>query len=170
MVSCLVFVILGLEAVPHDRPIALALGALGFAIGIATQVAWLRADHPRLNWTLPRPHHFNAAGVYHGIFLTAMCAVTAYLWALAVVRYARCKDAHRRGSRNGVSLIVAAVAALGFLVLLQVDQWRAHHSSSASAATTGASIVGATALVLLSVLGAYVASRAKSRAARARHM
>jgi hypothetical protein len=59
------------------------LGAIG---GISTQLAWLADDHPELNWTLPRPHHFNYAGVYHGAFLVLMSAALAALAAGAARR------------------------------------------------------------------------------------
>ncbi|WKV75326.1 hypothetical protein AW27_029645 [Streptomyces sp. PCS3-D2] len=76
---------------------------LGSLLGSWTQVQWLRDDAPVLNWTLPRPHHFNAAGWYHAAFLIAMSGVVAALWAWGLMRTAHAPDAPDRRRAAGIS-------------------------------------------------------------------
>jgi hypothetical protein len=54
--------------------------ALAGAVGtVSTQVLWLADDHPRLNWTLPRPHFWNAAGIWHLVYSAAVSALVVFL-------------------------------------------------------------------------------------------
>lgn len=68
------------------RPFVLAPGNVGALLGLTTQVVWLVSDTPPLNWTLPAPHTFNVAGIYHGVFLTLMCVLIFVLASAAWIR------------------------------------------------------------------------------------
>ena len=121
MSGALVLAISLLPGTPHELPVSIGAGLLGACLGIVTQVQWLRDASPRLNWTLPRPHHFNVAGVYHAVFLTAMCALTAALWTLVLLRFAKVPG-RLAARRDAIAAgLLAAMAGMVFVVLLVVD-------------------------------------------------
>lgn len=159
MTGALVYGISHLSRARWERPAGGAAAFLGVGLGAATQVQWLRDDAPHLNWTLPRPHHFNAAGVYHGVFLTVMSGLTAALWALLLLRIAGSHGA--RTDRHAALLAgtIALVGAAAFVALLAIDSLPAR-STRASTATVTATGVGAT---LLLGLFAWTAVRIRRR-------
>ncbi|MDO4900531.1 hypothetical protein [Actinomyces sp.] len=64
-----------------------SLGAwLGMVGGALTQFEWLMNSDIRTNWTLPSPHTFNAAGLYHAAYLMSMCGLFAGLGLLTLQR------------------------------------------------------------------------------------
>lgn len=148
MSGALVFAVGRLPAARHERPAGIGAGLLGACLGVATQVQWLRDPSPVLNWTLPRPHHFNAAGVYHAVFLTAMCALAAALWTLVLVRFALAPG-RLAGRRDAVAAsVLAATAGAVFVVLLVVDSLPGRSRAGAATVTVAGAGVG---LVLLAV-------------------
>jgi hypothetical protein len=160
MTGALVFAIGRLSAGPQELPVSIGAGLLGASLGIATQVQWLRDSSPRLNWTFPRPHHFNVAGVYHAVFLTAMCALTAALWTLALLRFvlAPGRLAARRDAI--VAGLLAASAGILFVVLLVADSLP--DRSRASTATVTVACVGVgLVLVVIALLAAVRVIRAQ---------
>jgi len=165
MSGALVFAIGRLPAASHERPVSVGAGLLGACLGIATQVQWLRDSSPRLNWTLPRPHHFNAAGVYHAVFLTGMCAVTAVLWTVVLLRFARAPGplaARRDAIAAG---LLAALAGMVFVVLLVVDSLPDRSRAGTATVTVAGVGVG-----LVLVVTAYMAAARVSRGHRERRL
>ncbi|MFF7205343.1 hypothetical protein [Streptomyces sp. NPDC008141] len=162
MTAALSYAIGRLHAVPRERMAAAAAAVLGAALGAATQMQWLRDDTPHLNWTLPRPHHFNTAGVYHAVFLTAMCAITAALWTAALLRIggASSNSAGRRAALAAIG--VALLAAVSFSILLTIDSLPAR-PTAASTATVVAMGIGAALLLSLLALTALWIRRAHSQ-------
>lgn len=53
--------------------------AVALVVSILMQAEWLINDNTRLNWTIPRPHYFNAAGWYHAFFFVAMITIVSAL-------------------------------------------------------------------------------------------
>ncbi|WP_173082084.1 hypothetical protein [Phytohabitans rumicis] len=152
MCGALVYAVRTLPAARRDAPLATAAGLLGGALGMATEAVWLRADSPRLNWTLPQAHHFTVAGWYHAAFLVLVCTGAAALWALALHRTAH---AGRLPWRTKWSLAVAAAAGAAFLALLMVD-------ARAAVVTDGRSLLGlltGTAAILAAAGGAAARRR-----------
>lgn len=101
------------------RPILLASGAVGVLLGLTTQIVWLVSDTTPLNWTVPAPHTFNGAGIYHAVFLTLMCGLLFVLSAAAWVRLrsaSRPKELIRSAGAFGIT-----IPALGFSALLALD-------------------------------------------------
>jgi signal transduction histidine kinase len=154
MSGALVFAIGRLPGAPHELPVTIAAGLLGACLGIATQVQWLRDDSPRLNWTLPRPHHFNVAGVYHAVFLTAMCTLTAALWTLVLLRFARVPGRLARRCDAIAASLLAAMAGLVFVVLLVLDSLPGR--SRAGAATLTVTGVGVGLVLVVTAIVATV--------------
>lgn len=74
------------KLVGSEARVAALATVCGAAAGALTQALWLLDDNPELNWTLPRPHHFNAPGWWHAVFLVAMSAALAGLVAAAARR------------------------------------------------------------------------------------
>jgi hypothetical protein len=165
MTGALVFAVGRLPAGPHELPVSIGAALLGASLGIATQVQWLRDSSPRLNWTLPRPHHFNVAGVYHAVFLTAMCALAAALWTAALLRFAQAPGrlAARRDAIAAV--LLAALAGILFVTLLVADS--IPDRSRASTATVTVAGVG---VGLVLVVTALMAAARVIRAQRQRRL
>jgi hypothetical protein len=150
MIGALAFATLQLPRVRRERLYAVLAAFGGFLLGAGTQVQWLRDDHPRLNWTLPRPHHFNAAGVYHGLFLTVMCGVTAAMWCVLLLRLANAPRNYK-GHREALRGLWLALSAGGaFIILLAIDSLPAR-STSAGTATLLAAGIGVAAVLGLTV-------------------
>jgi hypothetical protein len=153
MTAALTYAIGRLHPVSHERLAGAATAMLGVGLGAATQVQWLRDDAPHLNWTLPRPHHFNTAGTYHAVYLTVMCATTAALWTMSLLRIAGSSGnlAERRAALVAVG--VALLAAVSFAILLAIDSLPTR-STGASTATVVATGIGTTLLLALLALTA----------------
>jgi hypothetical protein len=150
MTGALVFAAMQLPPTRRERLWATAAALGGLLLGAGTQLQWLRDDHPHLNWTLPRPHHFNAAGIYHGLFLTVMCGVIAALWVVLLLRLVNAPSGHK-GRRLAVRwLWVALAAGASFVILLVIDSLPAR-STSAGTATLVAVGVGVAAVLGLMV-------------------
>ncbi|MEU2801642.1 hypothetical protein [Streptomyces sp. NPDC007117] len=148
MTGALVFTISALPKAAPEGGHAAASATAGGTAGALTQLVRWKDEAHQLTWAHPEPHHFNAAGIYHAAFLTAMCAVTAVLWTLALKRAARAGAGHR-GRPGGVrALLVAMVAGLAFVVLLMIDDWEflSTRSGAAVLATTAAAAVLAVGL------------------------
>jgi hypothetical protein len=145
MIGALVFATLHLPRVRRERLYAGVAAFGGLLLGAGTQVQWLRDDHPRLNWTLPRPHHFNAAGVYHGLFLTAMCGVTAALWSVFLLRLANAPRNYEGHHETLGGLWLALSAGGVFVILLAIDSLPAR-STGAGTATLLAAGIGVVAV------------------------
>jgi len=123
-----------------------AAAVTGGLVGLATQVLWLLDDHPRLNWTLPEPHRFNGAGIYHGVYLVIMSAVFAGLW-ISVVR--RVRAAARASDvidwpAVSAGVAVALISGGGFAALVVTDNQvsAGADSSKSTLVAIGTALVG----------------------------
>jgi hypothetical protein len=160
MSGALVFAIGRLPPTPRDLPVSIGAGLLGASLGVATQVQWLRADAPRLNWTLPRPHHFNVAGDYHAVFLVAMCALTAALWALVLLRFALAPGRLAVRRSAVAACLLAAAAGVAFVVLLVVDS-QTDRSRAGTATVTAAGVGVGLVLVVVAIMTAARVTRGR---------
>lgn len=153
-VGCLILVIGIRNLLPAQHEyVGAAVGAtVAAAAAIAVQAAWLRDPHPRLNWTLPRAEHFNAAGWWHAIYFTAMSAV---VFTLAIVFLLRVRH-NRRSDQGSVSKVsdspgaVILLATFGSYIALVVHDNFSTSTTSASAsslALTGAAVLLAVLLI-----------------------
>lgn len=122
MAGSLTYAVRALPPARREAMLAVLAGLAGGGLGVATQVSWLSADTPRLNWTLPQPHHFTTAGWYHAGFLVAVSAVLAALWTVALWRAARAVQLERRAEG---ALATALAAGVSFVVFLALDAHRA---------------------------------------------
>ncbi len=139
-----VYLVRNLSAARTERRAGITAGVAGLLLGIGTQVAWLADDAPELNWTLPEPHRFTPAGVYHGVFLSSVAALTAGVATIALLRWrATAPEQRTRGVKIAASLCVSAMGAFGALLALD------NVSSRSTAATVGtaAGIAGGGLLV-----------------------
>ncbi len=140
-----------LPAVPREAAVVTSAGILGTAAGALSQFSWLRDPDPQLNWTIPAPHTFNAAGLYHAAFLT----VTSGLFAGWTMRLLWRVRHHRRANPARTdAMLRSPIAALligclvGFVGLVILDNYPSRN--------TTASIVS----LLWSLLGAVLAGSA----------
>ncbi|WP_432067746.1 hypothetical protein [Streptomyces sp. C10-9-1] len=146
MTGALVYALTRLPSTSREGVYAASAAAAGGATGALTQLVRLADGAHELTWAHPRPHHFTAAGIYHAVFLTVMCAVTAALWTLALRRLVR---AHPEGEGTKPArraLCVGLAAGLSFVVLLMMDDWK--FLSTTSGATVLAATAAATALTV----------------------
>lgn len=120
------------------RDDALAVGAalVGLVLGASTQVLWLSDPHPQLNWTLPAPGHFTAAGWWHATFLTAYCGFIGGQLGTLVGRI------QRKQQIPPLGFIGSLASASIFAVLLVMDN-ASTLSASSSRATLWALVAGA---------------------------
>jgi len=111
-VGSLLYLVAGLGSIGR-RSLA-GLAAVGLVAGVVSQVAWLVDPAPRLNWTLPEPHHFAAAGWYHAVFLAVLSAVFVALLGAVVIglRKAPAKDVMRSAAFTVFLLSMGGFAAL----------------------------------------------------------
>jgi hypothetical protein len=130
-----------LPKAPRERAVAMVAGLAGLVLGSATQLIWLSDDKPNLNWTLPEPHHFNAAGAYHAVFLICASAYAGVLTSVAVKRV-RAKGLRSLSRPVKVALAASCVATTGFVTLLSVGNAKGTWTLGTSA-TTGAVVIGA---------------------------
>jgi hypothetical protein len=137
----------GLAAARRERVVASIGGAFGLAVGAASQVGWLIDPNPGLNWTLPRPHQFSAAGWYHAAFLSGASAAFAGASALALTRAIQAPVVPSSVRR---SLIAATAATVAFAGLVIYDN-AATRSTAASRFTGAAGLAGALGLAILAV-------------------
>lgn len=128
----------GIELNRRERLLVAACATLGAAAGFATQVAWLRDPHPRLNWTLTAPGHFNPPGWYHAAFLVGASGFFAGLWTRAVLVLARADVSRQISRRARLSCVPAVGASAAFVSLLVSDNQQSAHTASGSATTAAA--------------------------------
>jgi hypothetical protein len=104
---------------PWVGALGLTLGAVG---GLLTQIAWVIDPNVDPNWTIPEPHTFTAAGMYHGAFTIVTAGALANLTAEIAWRM------HQESPSGDIdprivkrSLMVAGGAATAFLLLAVAD-------------------------------------------------
>jgi hypothetical protein len=71
---------------PRHRWLVEAATATGFLLGVFVIWSWWHDPSPQLNWTMPEPHTFTAAGYWHALFLIGACGVFARLWTDLLLR------------------------------------------------------------------------------------
>lgn len=107
------------------------VGALGAALGLASQIQWLVSDDTIPNWTIPQPHQFTAAGWYHAVFLVLASGLIASLLALSILQfrslsYLSSPDAQAQDWLPYLVGIVVTLGAFGGLLLLdnvEIANW-----------------------------------------------
>jgi hypothetical protein len=151
--------------IQHGLAIRLVGFAIGAGLGAATQVTWLLDDHPQLNWTLPRPHHFNVAGIYHAAFLAIVSGLFGSLWFTVLLRLATGSTEKVSRRDAWIAVFVAMLASLLFVVCLILDNHSAITTTAglASVATILLGVLGITALAIIVLIGRSRSSRARFR-------
>ena len=78
---------------------AAVISCIAIVVGAAIQASWLINDDTQLNWTIPQPHMFNAAGWYHAAFFVAAFGFFTFLlvkfWVVSHQAHAPNTAAHR---------------------------------------------------------------------------
>jgi hypothetical protein len=100
------------------RRAIVVLSAVGLLAGVASQAVWLADPAPRLNWTLPAPHQFTAAGWYHAAFLVVASMVFVTLVGTVVIQLRGRPD---KAAADSVAFTVFLLAAGGFAALVVRD-------------------------------------------------
>jgi hypothetical protein len=129
-----------------ERRLTAWAAATGLGLGAATQILWLLDNQPSLNWTLPAPHHFNAAGVYHAGFLVAASGYAGALTGLLLRRLTSTPRTDRPATAV-MAAKIATAAVVGFTGLLLADNVRSA-GTAATRATLAATAAGAAVAVL----------------------
>jgi hypothetical protein len=88
---CLGVLIVSLPGVGRRWPTVLA-AIVGAGAGDLVILSWLTDPAHSVNWTMPRPHHLNAPGVWHAVFVVFASALFAGLW-IEVLRRLRSASA-----------------------------------------------------------------------------
>ncbi|MER6133943.1 hypothetical protein [Streptomyces sp. NPDC001815] len=122
----------------HRRRVVTAGAFAGAAVGVTVIVMWLVEDRPALNWTMPKPHSFTAAGIWHAAFLVAACALFAWLAVDLALHLRRSGEAAVRRSLSSSWAAVALACTAGYAWLGISD-----------ALGSGGSVGGSTSLAVL---------------------
>ncbi|MBB4944938.1 hypothetical protein F4556_000473 [Kitasatospora gansuensis] len=165
---CLIGWIGQLSQPPGGRRPTLLAAAAGGVAGAALIAVWVADPSPESNWTAPRPHHLNTAGVWHAVFLVAASALFAGLW-VEVLRRLRHAERPAEGEppeSDGPDPLRSMQAAgavgctVGFAWLAGIDSARAAGTSSGagSVAVLGFAAVSLTACLLWATRGRPVSA------------
>lgn len=139
-----------LDPARAERLVGGASAAAGALVGLGVQIAWLLDDAPELNWTLPAPHQFNGAGLYHAGFLVSMCGYASWLAATTTLRAGvPNKRSFRPDGR--IALALALTSAAGFVALLIFDNQEPRAAAGAATLTATAAAAAAGVAVLVGV-------------------
>ncbi|GAA0597890.1 hypothetical protein HPO96_20850 [Kribbella sandramycini] len=155
--ASLTFAYRTLPSTPHDGRWFLITATGGAIAAALTQLQWLLDDDPQLNWTLPAPHTFNAAGIYHAVFLTASAATFAGLWAVTLRRWA---DSQLTNRQPATALVLAFLSSLAFAALLIIDN---HLTTDRRSSASTLLAIGGSVLIATLGLGIVAARRFKDR-------
>lgn len=152
-----VILALGVERLapgPNDGWWATGGGLLGLAGGVTTQVLWLTDDHVATNWTIPRPHHFNAAGVWHAVYTSLTCALLSALAIVVLIRLRRTARRSRDAAERIVgspSVAVLSMAMISYVALVLHDSGVATSASRATVSALGVGILILIPLITLAI-------------------
>ncbi|MFD4628363.1 hypothetical protein ACFVYR_00465 [Streptomyces sp. NPDC058284] len=140
---------LATQYTPPHRWRAVVIGALsGAAVGAAVIVAWVRDEHPVLNWTIPRAGDLNAVGIWHAAFLVSACCCFAGLGTDAVkhLRAADATDVQKTLTSSWACVACACMASYAWLAVADAERAGDTVGGRASlvAVTIGAVLVAAT--------------------------
>ena len=109
----------------HERLTTVLAGVLAAASAVLAQAFWLADDHPVTNWTLPEPHRFNAAGVWHAIYFVVVSTTLVVLVSLLSRRISAALCGNGRGlveeMLRGVGSSLVLCCLLTYAVLATHD-------------------------------------------------
>ena len=106
----------------RSRHLQIIVPIISGLIGAGIQAKWLISNGTQPNWSIPRPHHFNAAGWYHAFFFITMFALLSYL----LVQFLAAKANEKRGDSSAKKMIIQVIiwfAASMFLFLHSIDDY-----------------------------------------------
>jgi hypothetical protein len=135
---------------PREHVLAGACGFLGGAAGTILQLSWLADPKPRLNWTFPAVGLFNAAGVYHAVFLALCSGLLSATLGLALIRSRGAWSlpaASPHAAETSARWIFVLCCAFSFLALLIAD-----NQSTATTQSSGTSISAAIVGLLMTII------------------
>jgi hypothetical protein len=137
-----------LKAAAGERKLVASAAVLAALITILVQASWLYDRAPRLNWTLPRPGHFTAAGWWHAIYFVGMSAVFCALLMLFLVRVraTRRDPGHVVPTGPWIAVFIAATGTYVALAVHDSSRGRVGWASGSSLSLIGASLVVCVAL------------------------
>lgn len=118
----------------------------GSILGLLTQISWLIDPAPELNWTLPQPHTFNAAGWYHASFMVAGGFFFGWLLGAVIPNIPRA----RVQLRAWLTLSIAGAAL--FILTLVLDNTHIVSNPSSKASLLLATLGGGLAIGTLIAL------------------
>lgn len=103
------------------RVVPVACAVIGLMVGLLIQGSWLADGGIALNWTIPEPHMFNAAGWYHAAFFSVAIAFYSYCLSACCCRYI-CVNACGRMPVRACELLIALSAA-GYFEMHALDDY-----------------------------------------------
>ena len=153
IVGSLLFVTLSFPPADKERlPTcsAFVIGALSF---LALVVSWLIDSGHELNWTMPQPHHLNAAGYYHVVFGTLVSGSLFAVAFLALRRSILARPHLELSPTIRSAWFVAFSGLLGFAGLAAIDPFESleyvYEPWTLQTEVVGAIAIGAAAFFLV---------------------
>lgn len=139
-----------LPQVPGEVKVGRIGASAAVIIGMATQASWLLDADPALNWTLPEPHVFNAAGWYHAGFTIGGACYFAFQLSTLAMRLGGSYSLPR-GLLGGLLLVGASLAC--FVITVLTD------NADSAATVASQSTIVAVILGLIFALVVFLARR-----------
>ncbi|WP_143226875.1 hypothetical protein [Actinomadura mexicana] len=140
----------------NERALTVAAAGMAGAAAVAVQAIWLGDLHPRVNWTLPRPGYFTAAGWWHAVYFVVMSALAAALTVLAIARV----RAERH--RSGTAPVAGPYAPVPFMTVGTYLVLVVHDSTAASIGLASGSSLALAAVALALTGGLTVLALGRS--------
>ncbi|MFG1852275.1 hypothetical protein ACGFJT_10590 [Actinomadura geliboluensis] len=148
-----------LPAAARERSIAATAGAGGAIALTCLQMLWLLDDDPGRNWTLPSPHRFNIAGIWHAVYAVAVAALLAGAAAL-LARRMSCALRAGGAQRETAQRLLSGAGATAVLCCLFCYAVLAARDSSAATFGSRSTLAGlGLAFAAVLVLAALVLRR-----------
>jgi hypothetical protein len=140
-----------LSRVRAERRWSALAAAAAMAAALSVQLIWLADDRPTLNWTLSQPHTFNAAGIWHAVYVVGTAGFFAFILTLLSMRIAKATrgqtaPAVEKMLRGGGPVVVLCC-------LLGYDALAVRDSSSLTLASRSSVMAIATAAGVIVVMG-----------------
>lgn len=109
------------EYIKQRKRTSIVIGVICASIGALVQVSWLISKATKPNWTIPRLHHFTAAGWYHAFYFSFMFGLIGFL--MSELWIYKSKTQEKQSFEQTVCLMGIFVSGICYMYLHAIDDW-----------------------------------------------